>query len=238
MAGYDSFKYGGIVFPLPSQAGGTPLLEICDPGLGAILQFLRSVIDSYVGNAFVAAAAGAEGVTNVIGHLFNVDPLRIGKHTLYKFPILCAWRTDSQYSNRTTAWRQSTGHIRVAYVMPPFDADTLVNLNPVLTAIERVVDHCLFMAFDPAYQAGQMVFTENGIVNCKLLSAARGAYQLADAIDFDSVVLELEIEEREMPHVSGDPMTSSYLRVDNSEDPDDPVLQVEVQDPHTETQEP
>jgi hypothetical protein len=230
MAEYINCKYGGIVFPVATVTGGTPLLESCDPGLFSLLQFIKSLIEDYVGPAFLSAANGAEGITVSVGSIVPLDPLRISNYTILKFPILCGWRTEGRFNNRTTAWRQHSATVRIAYVLPPLSAETLFNLNPVLNAVEKIVDHKLFQAFDPGYNSGELVFTANGICNAKLTSSTRGTYQLAQDVDFDATVMELELEEREMPYVAGVTAEESYLQIDNSYDPDDPVLQVEVED--------
>ncbi|MFA5186330.1 MAG: hypothetical protein WC551_07645 [Patescibacteria group bacterium] len=229
MLGYGSFQYGGVVYPIPAVAADTNLLEICDPGLGALLQFFRSLLDAYVGPVLLSAAANDPEITVTIGNILPLDPLRIGSHTTFKFPILCGWRLSADYDNRTIPWRQSTSKIRVAYVLPPLDADRLLALDPILTSVERVIDRSLFQAFDPNFLAGQTVFTVNGICNAKLISTTRGQYQLAQEIDFGAVILDLEVEERQMPHVSGGPFTDSRLQIDNASDTTiDPVFQVAI----------
>ena len=229
MLGYGSFQYGGVVYPIPAVSADTPLLEVCDPAMGALLQFTRSMLDAYVGDVLLSAAINVPEINLTIGNIVPIDPLRIGSHTLVHFPILCGWRLSADYNNRTTAWRQSVARVRVAYILPPLDADVLINIDPILTSVERVVDRSLFQAFDPHYLLGQAVFTEHGICNAKLTGATRGQYQLAPETDFGAVVLDVELEERQMPHVSGGPFTESNLQIDNASDTtQEPVFQVAI----------
>jgi hypothetical protein len=216
----NGFKFGGVTFPIAAQTAGTPLLESCDPGLSAILQYLRATITAYVGDALVGAASNRTEITVAVGDVLNIDPERIKAHTTYKFPLLCAWRLGSRNKERTKTWRQKIARVRVAYVLPPLDADALVNINPILNAVENVADNVLFQAVDANYLAGATVFTDNGISDCNVISTDRGVYKLGDQLDFDATVIDLEMTERAQEYSALDPdFDGTDVEIANATDP-------------------
>jgi hypothetical protein len=226
MAEFAEFSWGGVTFPLPAQPAGTPLLEVCDPALFAILQYLKTCINFYVGAALVGAAAGMpkdQPIERAVAQVLPTEPLRTASHTTYRFPLLCGWRVSAPYENRTTVWRRRRTKLRVLYILPPLDADSLVRINPILTAIESVVDARLTQAFDPNYRQGQTVFTANGISRARLMESIRGHSELAEGIDFDTLILDIEMDEQQDPHVSGAPHLQSDLDIMNAADPENPV---------------
>ncbi len=226
MAEFAEFRWGGVKFPLATQTPGANLLEVCDPALFAILQYLKTCINFYVGAALTTAAKGVptdQPILKAVAQVVPDEPMRAGKHTLYRFPLLCGWRVRAAYDNKTTAWRFRKTTLRVLYVLPPLDAEALMKFGAILTTIESVVDARLTQAFDPNYKAGQTVFTANGISRARLLESSRGHSELADGIDFPTLILDIEMDEQQEPHVSGAPHEEADFELRNASDPAKPV---------------
>lgn len=226
---FADFNWGGVQFPLTAQAKGAPLLELCDPSLSVLLQFIKTCINTYAGPALVSAAKGTpadQPILHAVAQVVPIDPPRVGTHTPFRFPLLAGWRTTAKYSNRTTTWRQREAKFRMMYVLPPLDADALVNIDPILTAIESIVDDRLWQGFDPNFNHGERVFMTHGLSRAWLADTERVWSQFSKDIDFSTLILDIEGEERQdvsRPPVSKAPHLQSDLDVQNAADPDNPV---------------
>lgn len=198
---YAEFKYGAVIYPIPAGTGGPALLDVCDPGVGAILGFTSACITNYLHGA-VAAVSGGTPVKQAVGNALPIDPMAIAKHTPYKFPLLCAWRKSSVYGNLTKAFRKDVSRIGLAYILPPLDADDAVNTWPMLAAVGHIVDRSLFQAFDPNSSSGASVLLNAGVARAEVKSATYERFAFGDSMDFFAWVAEVEMVERAMPYSS------------------------------------
>lgn len=207
MTDFDSYQFGGVVYPLPSQTAGTSLRAVCDPALDKLIEFLAFSIDLKLGTALKdAVAAGNPPIAFNVKKTLGVDPIaNVAKSEQVSFPLFCIWRDKSSMSQRTLNWRQDIHKMGWAYMLPPMTLEQADKFSHVLHAVVTIVNESLNQGFDPAYNSGERVVGGNLIVSARCTEARYEPYRLGDLTEshFHSVFGDLEVTEQGEPYTTG-----------------------------------
>lgn len=235
MAEREEFDVGGVHFPLEDQATGTSLLAVCDPALSALIAFLAFRINAHLAAALTGAvAAGNPPIGMNIRKTFSIDAITlIAKAEQTSFPFFFVARKRVRFNDRTANWRQGTGVLTWGYVLPAMTLEQAEKFLHVLQAVTSIVEHSLYLGFDPNYNGGERML-DSGIVSARLTDARFEPYRIGDLTDthFHAVVGEIELVEQVMPTEAGmQTLTKTSVKVtDESTQPGNPadVINAEV----------
>lgn len=152
MAEKETFQQGAVVFPLVSPASRSALRD-ADPALYFTLDFLSFAITKYMGARFIEEATAAQVglVAGAVGVTVSYDPAPFLASTQFRFPLLAMYRRDKAHRDRSAAYRSGKVICDVVYVLPPLTAGQMMNLVPLLNAVDGIVDHAIEQGFDPTY---------------------------------------------------------------------------------------
>ncbi len=211
MSDFQSFKHGGVTFPLPLEddgLGGTgaSLLRDCDPAVFFALEYYASVITTHAGARLVAdaAAAGQEKIVSAVAETLPCNPENWLTSEHIRFPLLSLYRKSSTF--RIIGQRKFSTHVlELAYVLPPMTAAEAERLLPILHAVEVLLDNRTEQGFDPSYTpstpagtAGESPWgaSRAGVAKVGITASTTGAYTPTADLFFPAVVMTLEMEER------------------------------------------
>lgn len=204
MADYDTFKHGGVTFPL-TAATTNSLLRDADPAIFFVLEFYKNQLETHLGSRWTAEAALTSlSGTSIVAYTLPYDPAPYLNEQQIKFPLLAAFRAATNFGDRTVVWRNDTCTVQVAFVLPPLDAGQAERLLPILNAVKAVLDHQTEQGFYSTYTpsgstAGANVWALSGVEKIELISATFGSYETTAGLNFPSIVCQLQIKERVMP---------------------------------------
>lgn len=229
MAEYDEFDVGGAHFPLSDQAAGASLLALCDPALAALIPFLAFRINRGLAEALKGAvAAGNPPIGANIRKTFSTDALtNIAKAEQTAFPFFCVHRKSALFSDRTGNWRQGKATLGFAYVLPAMTLEQAEKFSHVLHAVAGIIEHSLYIGFDPNYNDGERLLDVSGIASARLIEVRYEPYRIGDLTDthFHAVVGDIEVVEQVMPTTTGiQTLSGTAVKItDESAQPGDPV---------------
>lgn len=203
-----NFKYGHTEFPVSSSR---ELLVACDPAVAKMLDFFAFMIETYVGQAIVSAAATVTSSADIraapleraVMSTIPIDPMSIAKPTQFKFPLLAVWRKTARFDQRTMNWWQDTATIGVAYVLPPLSAGQATRVQPALTAVSRILHTAIVRGFDPSYNDSERVFQTIETARTKLTGGTFERFEFGDTTDFHAFIGDIELHEQTMPLTTG-----------------------------------
>jgi hypothetical protein len=219
-----AFKFAGVNYPLVAQPPGTELLAACDPTVAKILDFISSVLTTYLEAALVGSATGFAPIDAVVKMTTSVNPSDIAKTDQFDFPLLAISRWRSEKNQKTANWLQSTWRLRAAYIFPPLGAAQAIQLLPALNAVEQIIVNRLHYGFDPSYNNGERILETAGIASCRVLSSEIGRWDVSNELDFHGWFGELLMTEQEMPTTEGlEKLTVTTVKItDESTQPGNP----------------
>lgn len=229
MAEREQFTFGDINFPLEDGTPGVSLLATCDPARAKLISFLSAQLDRYIGEALTGSlSAGAPRATKNVARTLSVDPVaNVVKAEQVGFPLFCIWPKSSTFDDKTSNWRQEIRILGVAYMLPKMTLEQAEKYEPILRSVVAVLNHSLYLGYDPNYNNGERVVGDNRITSAKLVRGTYEAFQIGDLTDTQSHAFFGEIELREMvqPNDVGlAPLTGANLKItDGTEQPGNPV---------------
>ena len=207
MAAYEQFDVGGIHFPLEEAPAGASLLSACDPALSKILAFLAFRIDRALGDSLTGAVqAGAPSIAKNVRQTFSTDALtNIAKAEQFSCPFLAVFRHRSRFEDKTTNWRQDSATLGFSYVLPAMTLEQAEKYSHVLHAVAVIIEHSLYMGFDPAYEGGERLLDSAGISSAKLIDVKYELFRVGSQTDtqFHAVTGDIGVVEQIMPTDSG-----------------------------------
>jgi hypothetical protein len=207
MADYDSYRYGGVTFPLLPVAGASTL-KIADPSLYRAIDFLASQITRHLGALLVSVASTAGiDMTSAVGTAVPMDPGPFLTQVQYSFPLLALWRRRSKLTNRTVVWREKQVELGVSFILKPMGGAQAEQFLPVLAAVESLLDASLESGADPNYTpdgstAGASVWQLAGLSDVSLQEGSFGAYPDGKGFVMPAWLGKIQLVERSQP-VSG-----------------------------------
>lgn len=198
-----AFRYGKVAYPLLSQSADADLLSICDPTIAKLLEFVESVLTTYLAPALLGAASGVAPIDEMVGTAISLNPSDVAKVDQLTFPILAIWRKTSEKSQRTANWQQAAWKLGIAYILPPLGAEQAIKLHPALNAVGQIIANRLHLGYDPAYNSSERIYLANDIAACRLVSSEIGRWDVDKGLDFHGWFGELGVSEQEMPTTEG-----------------------------------
>lgn len=155
--GLQSWLYGGVSYPLAQPSSNT-LLQDADPAIFYALDFFSYCIRTYVGPRFTAvcAAAGVRGsdgnvVSTAVQTTLPYDPRPHGQDAQFALPLLAVYRKRGAGRRASVAKSNEWTDLEFLYVLPPLDASQAEVLEPVLHAVELLLENRLEQGFDAGY---------------------------------------------------------------------------------------
>lgn len=220
-----AFTFGGVTYPLASQASDTSLLALCDPTIAKLVAFLASVLETHVGAALVGAADGVAPIAAMVANTISLNPSDVSKVDQLDFPLLAVWRKASEKKSRTGNWVHSEWRIGVAYILPPLSAARAIQLHPALNAVEQAIVNRLHLGYDPAFNSGERILAAAGIAACRVDKSEIGRWDVSNELDFHGWFAELVVSEQESPNTAGlHPLTGINVKAtDGSDQSGNPV---------------
>lgn len=205
----STFKRGGIVFPITSDLTRT-LLRDADPVLFFLIDFLGSVINTYVGPRFVAQAAQAgvilpdgSPVASAVAYAVPFDPEPFMLEEQLGFPLLAAYRTQGTSSDLAASYQHSVDTFEVVYALPPLTAGQAEQVQPVLHAVRQLIHDRVRKGWDPSYTppggvAGDIVWSASfaGLESIDVGNVEYGRLKASGNLWFPLILLELTVKER------------------------------------------
>ena len=228
MATYDHYDVGAVHFPLLEADAGASLLAQCDPALSKIISFLAFRIDRGLGDSLVGAVqAGAPTIPRNVRKTYSTNALvNISKGEQAQCPFLAVYRQKSHFADRTTNWRTDSTTLGFAYVLPAMTFEQAEKYAHVLHAVAVIIEHSLYMGFDPNYNDGERL-VDVGIASAKLTEAKYEPYRLGELTDthFHAITGDIGLVEQIMPTEDDlQPLTGINLKLtDESVQPGNPV---------------
>jgi hypothetical protein len=197
----NTFQVGAVTFPLTSSTANS-LLQDADPGIYQILAFYQAVLSIHLGarwDAEVTAAGLAKYAGKITTLAVPFDPVPFLTQTGFVPPILALYPTREGSSERTRAFYQGTGSLTLAWILPPFTAESCNRLYPFLRAAIKVIRDRTILGYDPAYESGALFAQLAGLAQLDLGQATYGAVPgLQTNMVFPAVTLELVAYELRM----------------------------------------
>lgn len=210
MTDYGKFKYGGVTYPIPTDGtglggAGATFLRDADPALFYLIEFSKSILDTYIGPRLLQEATRigfGDKVTVAVAEWMPMDPEPYLLEAQVRFPLLAAYRKNSkfEYVGRD---RNIVDEVEIIYVLPPMAVAEAQNLLPVLNAALRALDNRYEQGFDPNYTptmptgiAGEPFWTRAGLTGVQLKSASFGSYMSDAELYFPAVIMTAELYER------------------------------------------
>ena len=170
MADYSAFKVGGAAEPITNSLANKLLLD-ADPALFYALDYWTWLINNYPGPRLVALATSAglvdntgTPIANAVMQAYPWQPQPQQLANQFKYPLLCVYRTRGMTGRFTASWEHDRGLIDLVYVLPTLTAAQMLQVAPILRAIEATVRQKTTQGYDPGYTppggtAGAQVWT-------------------------------------------------------------------------------
>lgn len=201
MTDYDSFRHGGVTYPLPASTAN-PLLNDADPALHHALEFLAAALNIYVG-ARLSAQAALEGlvISNAVAQKLHTEPAPFLLADKFTFPALAIYRKGETYPEKLVAWARDVAEWELAYILPPLTPRQIDKLGPILRSVAQALRYAIDQGFHPAYNGGQLVWAAAGIESIALTSIRYGGYEPISEISsyYRAIVGTLQVVERQSP---------------------------------------
>ena len=231
----DNAKIQRSAVVLPLVAGSSnSLLQDADPALFYLLDFLRSVLETYLGPRMAAACAAAnltqvsgQVISGAVAQAFPYDPGPWLLENHFDFPLLAVWRQKEVTSSRTTTWRHSVDTLGCSYILPPMSAEQAEQVLPILRAVGDVIDNRMWEARDPAYAppGGNLddPYSDVPYANLEygiLKSVSYGTWSGTGNLVFHAWLGSLEVAEREhkAPGTFGSTFTGADVTLNEQAD--------------------
>lgn len=198
-----TFQVGGVVYPL--NVGSNDLIVSGDPVIYNILQFYKSILTTYIGEAFAIQATKAnlldakdQLITLPVVQLVPYNPANFLEEVQFKFPLLSAHRRYETYKELTREWFEVTSELQMLWMLPPLTAQQMYHLDMFRVNVRSVILDRLELGYDPDYNDGELVFQTAGIQAIKHVST-----QFLDLENpkntktfFPSILMTFEVKER------------------------------------------
>lgn len=201
MADYESFRHGGVTYPLPASTAN-PLLSDADPALHNALEFLAAALNIYVG-ARLTAQAALEGlvIPSAVAQKLHTEPAPFLLADKFTFPALAIYRKSETYPEKLIAWARDVAEWELAYILPPLTPRQIDKLAPILRSVAQSIRYAIDQGFHPAYNGGQLVWAVVGIESIALTSIRYGGYEPISEISsyYRAIVGTLQVVERQSP---------------------------------------
>ncbi len=203
MADYDSFQYGGVVYPLTSSTSNS-LLKDADPALYWTLQYFEGVLETHLKPRLIAQAAlcGA-AINNAVESAIGFDPGPfLYEHQGIRFPLLALYRTQTTYGDRTVVWENMTSLWECVYVLPSLNWAQAEKLLPCLHAVEHILTNRTSQGWDNTVLSGAEVFDYEhaGIEKITFREGRYGRFEEVQGIRYHAWFSTIEVAERVMPY--------------------------------------
>lgn len=201
MADYESFRHGGVTYPLPASTANA-LLRDADPALHYALEYLSAALNIFVG-ARLTAQAALEGlvITSAVAQRLHTEPAPFLLADKFTFPALAIYRKSETYPERLIAWARDVAEWELAYILPPLTPRQIDKLAPILRSVAQSIRYAIDQGFHPAYNGGQLVWAAAGIESIALTSIRYGGYEPISEISsyYRAIVGTLQVVERQAP---------------------------------------
>lgn len=231
MTDFSSFEYGRTYFPLAASASGSTLLQDADPAIFYLLEFYASVLNTHMGERFLAEAASASAgrITSAVAETIPLNPETFLTSENFSFPLLCAARLSSRFVYQGQQ-KFAVSRVKVDYVLPPLTGGAAELLTPILHAVAAIIDNRTERGFDPSYtptdgSAGDLAFATAGVARAKVIEVSYGDYALTEKLAFPCVTLFVELHEEsrlsvpaDMDEFVGGDVTVSLAATDTEEE--------------------
>jgi len=215
------FKVANALSPLDALSSESTLYD-ADPVLYRIIQYFAGVITLHCQprwNVEVAKLGRTDLVNKVINEVLPYDPLPLATDNQFRFPLLCAYRTNETYDWKTISWYNITSNIEILYILPPLTSDQGESLYPFLTHVSRVMVDRMAQGLDSNFNSGEEVWAEAGLEEIGMESCDYGKIPgLKSGLDsnmyFPAVSLKAMCKERRMPVPASEGMFEAFEGVD------------------------
>ena len=239
MTDYASFKYGNVVYPIPTDGTGlggpgASFLRDADPALFYLIEFSKRVIDVYVGPRLLAEATRigfGDKVSVAVAEWMPMDPEPYLLEAQVRFPLLATYRKNSKF-DYVGRDRVIVDEVEIIYVLPPMSAAEANNILPVLTSVLRTLDSRYEQGFDPAYTpsmptgtAGEPFWQRAGLTGVQIKSASYGSYMSDAELYFPAVIITAELYEKSSKQPKGLEEWDGALVHEDLAQPFQPTLQ-------------
>jgi hypothetical protein len=201
MSDYESFKHGGVDYPL-TAATANSLLRDADPALYYALEYLAGVLQIDIG-ARLTAQAALEGLvlSAAVKQKIHLEPSPFIYADQLTFPTLAIYRKNETYSEKSISFDLDVSEWEFAYVLPPLTPRQQQQLQPILRAAAVSIRHAVEQGYHPLYNSGQKVWTDAGISAIKVVGVRYGGYEpITDGGGtYRALVGSMQVMERSMP---------------------------------------
>src|SRR5579864_2773715 len=225
---YGVHKVANTTLPLVSP-GTQSLLQDADPALFWMLDFWASILATYIGTRLVSAAGAMAAplspvITQAVMQRYPWDPSDFLQDGQFQFPLLAAWRQQSDATQLTAACEHDKSVFGGAYILPPLNAGQMESLSPILSAAWKTIRKLTTQGFDPSYfpggassaTPGPWSVAYAGIEEIGLRRVRWGRLQNTGTLIFPGVSWELDCYERDMYAETG--IADKFAGADVEED--------------------
>lgn len=149
-------KYGGLVFPVPElpAPGSFPVdFAIGDVLLGYVADYVRTILTTYVEDAWKSVAPGYSKIVKTI--ILNEPTTSINEEWL---PALYVYRpgretreTVETFEQIADDYRYQIGRISLQWVMPAAPQEHRLVRNNIIDSVRKTIDAAIQIGRDPAW---------------------------------------------------------------------------------------
>lgn len=200
----STFQVGNVVYPL-TITSGQDLIKDADPLIFNLLQFIKSILNTYIGDRFSLAATNAN-LVDAAGNLITIpikqlvpySPVDFLQEVQYKFPLLSAARVNETYKELTREWFDITCELQLLYMLPPLTAAQMYQMDSFRSSVRSVILDRLELGWDENYNSGELVFKTAGIEAIKFVKSDYIGILNPKGINtfFPSIMMTFEVKER------------------------------------------
>lgn len=148
--------YGALPIPVPPLGDSgefPPESAVGDPLLGYVGDFLRTILRTYVGDAWTSIAPGIP----IVKSLFIGDPEDMFIESA--LPAIYIYRPGKEtretlevFEQVADDYRFEKGRIAVWWIMPAAPQERRRERDEILNAMRKVIDRCIHVGRDPAWK--------------------------------------------------------------------------------------
>lgn len=156
----DTFKIGSTVYPMDDgYLSGNSTLQDMDPVIFAALKYFSSVLQTYLGSRWNRVAPTSLA-NKIVNHKLPYAPSINAFESAARFPMLSIYRVSSTIDEKSISYSQITSQLKLAYVLPPYEAGTFEKMNPFLYSVAKVISDRCGAGKDGYFNSGEEVWNE------------------------------------------------------------------------------
>lgn len=232
MTQYSGFQVGNFVGPVTASTVN-PLLRDADPAIYYTLDYLQTMIQTYLGARFDAEMTRV-GLTQHVGKASTTalpyDPIPFLQSSGVQPPFLALYPQMDRPEERTRHWYQLVETWTLLWVLPALDSAQFAQLYSLLRAAGKIIVDRVENTLDPVWNNGTPFAELGGIAEIQLDQLGYGSIEGLDTnLFFPALSATFTVKERRMTTPGLEDLEGTDVTVSlKDEDGDVDLVELEV----------